>query len=97
MEVSINNRGDKNRVALLAPKKRPPLTLPKVVAAAWFRLATGHDYFRHHLKRIALAESPECDLRREVESTAEHTFRCPATASLINDKSYVITAAVYWV
>ncbi|XP_014273203.1 uncharacterized protein [Halyomorpha halys] len=46
--------GGKNWAALLDPKRRPPLTLPIAVSVASFRLATGHDYLRYHLKRIGV-------------------------------------------
>ncbi|XP_014277516.1 uncharacterized protein [Halyomorpha halys] len=43
-ERSRGECGGKNWAALLDPKRRPPLTLPRKVAVACFRLATGHDY-----------------------------------------------------
>ncbi|XP_014291907.1 uncharacterized protein [Halyomorpha halys] len=46
-ERSRGECGDKNWAALLDPKRRPPLSLPRAVSVACFGLATGHDYLRH--------------------------------------------------
>ncbi|XP_014288910.1 uncharacterized protein [Halyomorpha halys] len=43
-ERSRGECGGKNWAALLDPKRRPPLTLPRAVSVACFRLASGHDY-----------------------------------------------------
>ncbi|XP_066906819.1 uncharacterized protein [Halyomorpha halys] len=87
-ERSREECGGKNWAALLDPKSRPPLTLPRAVSVACFRLATGHDYLRHHLKRIGVTESSNCVLCGVGEVTSDIIFACAATADLITDRSY---------
>ncbi|XP_066905247.1 uncharacterized protein [Halyomorpha halys] len=88
-ERSRGECGGKNWAALLDPKRRPPLTLPRAVTVACFRLATGHDYLRHHLKRIGVTESSDCALCGVGEMTGDHIFACAATTDLITDRSYI--------
>ncbi|XP_066909618.1 uncharacterized protein [Halyomorpha halys] len=74
-ERSRGECGGKNWAALLDPKRRPPLTLPRAVAVACFKLATGHDYLQHHLKRIGVAESSDCVLCGDGEMTGDHGIK----------------------
>ncbi|XP_066908196.1 uncharacterized protein [Halyomorpha halys] len=94
-EKSRGECGGKNWAALLDPKRCLPLTLLRVVSMACFRLATGHDYLRHHLKRI-VTESSDCVLCGVGEMTGDHIFACAAMADLITDRSYIGRAKLYW-
>ncbi|XP_024219507.1 uncharacterized protein [Halyomorpha halys] len=86
-ERSREECGGTTWAALLDPKSRPRLTLPRAVSVACFRLATGHDYLRHHLKRIGVTESSDCVLCGAGEMTGDNLFACAETADLITDRS----------
>ena len=55
-----------------------PSGLPRDVAVATFRMATGHDYLQSHLHRTGLVDSPICPLCNEAEGTADHLSNCRA-------------------
>lgn len=71
-----------------------PNSLPRGVAVATFRMATGHDYLQKHLYRIGLADTPLCPLCSKGEGTAEHLNCCDALEQADDDLHG--RAGLYW-